>query len=276
MKAIEFVPVVKAYPALSRTYGEVSCIAGVEMTPNGPSWIRLYPVPFRALQDAQQFSKYQPISVQVETHSGDRRPETRRPNRDSIQPVGPPIPSDGAWAKRRRFIEPLMAGSMCEILKRQRRNGTSLGVFRPKRVIDLVILRANVKEEKRLIAQAWAAQPSLLDELSPDEKTHQLQELELIPWTFKYRYECDEPHCKTHQQSIIDWEIAEYYRRVRADNDWRSKIRERWLDILCAADRDTAFFVGNQHQHPTAFLVLGVWWPERRPEQLALGHFADI
>lgn len=158
MEAIEFVPVVKAYPALSRTYGEVSCIAGVEMTAGGPSWIRLYPVPFRALQDAQQFSKYQPIAVEVETHGGDSRPETRRPNRESIRPLGPPIPSTDAWAKRRRFIEPLMAVSMCEIQQRQRRDRTSLGVFRPRRVLDLVITPANVKAEKRRIAQAWAAQ----------------------------------------------------------------------------------------------------------------------
>lgn len=276
MEVIEFVPVVKAYPALSKTYGEVSCIAGIEMTVDGPSWIRLYPVPFRALQDAQQFSKYQPISVEVETHSGDRRPETRRPNRDSIKLLGAPIPSGDAWAKRRRFIEPLMTDSMCGIQRRQRQDGTSLAVFRPKRVIDLVIAPADVKEEKRRIAQAWAAQPSLLDGLSPDEETYQLQELELIPWTFKYRYECDDPDCKTHEQSIIDWEIAEYYRHVRTRDDWRAQIKKRWLDTLCAADRDTAFFVGNQHQHPSSFLVLGVWWPERRPDQLRLGHFADI
>ena len=66
---------VKAYPALSKTYGEVSCIAGVEMLSTGPRWIRLYPVPFRALDDSRQFAKYQPMRVRVETHWGDRRPE---------------------------------------------------------------------------------------------------------------------------------------------------------------------------------------------------------
>lgn len=50
----------------------------------------------------------------------------------------------------------------------------------------------------------------------------------------------------------------------------------RWVGDLCASDRDTAFFVGNQHQHLNSFLVLGVWWPERRPEQLALGDLGDV
>lgn len=53
MESIDFLPLVKAYPALSKTYGEVSCIAGVETTAAGLQWIRLYPVPFRALDDQQ-------------------------------------------------------------------------------------------------------------------------------------------------------------------------------------------------------------------------------
>src|SRR5690242_9596488 len=127
MEFIDFLPLVKAYPALSRTYGEVSCVAGVELTGSGPRWIRLYPVPFRALDDDQQFKKYQPVRLRVGSHSGDRRPETRRPDRDSIQLLGKPIPSRDAWARRRRFVEPLMAPSMCELRRRQRRDGTSLG-----------------------------------------------------------------------------------------------------------------------------------------------------
>jgi hypothetical protein len=277
METIDYLPFVKAYPALSKTYGEVSCIAGVRMAgPGAPEWIRLYPVPFRALDDAQQFRKYQPMRVRVATHRGDRRRETRRPDRDSIELLGDPIPPSDGWQMRRRFVEPLMMGSMCEILRRQREDGTSLGVFRPRRVMDIVIEPADIPEEKRQIARAWAAQPNLLDGLGSDEQTHQLRELELVPWTFKYRYECAEPGCRTHTQSIIDWEIAEYYRRIRRRPDWRDRLKARWIDDLCGPDRDTAFFVGNQHQHLNAFLVLGVWWPERRPEQLGLGDLGDV
>ena len=89
MQTIDFLPLVKADPALSRTYGEVSCIAGVRMDGDtAPEWIRLYPVPFRALEHERQFAKYQPIRLEVAPHRGDRRPETRRPNRDSIERLG--------------------------------------------------------------------------------------------------------------------------------------------------------------------------------------------
>ncbi|MGH2966126.1 MAG: hypothetical protein ACRDMH_12220 [Solirubrobacterales bacterium] len=275
MDEIELLPLVKAYPALSRTYGEVSCIAGVTMG-GAPQWIRLYPVPFRALGEDQRFAKYQPIRLRVERHSGDRRPETRRPDRDSIELVGKPIPSDGSWQQRRRFVEPLMSTSMCEVQRRQLQDGASLGVFRPSEVLDLIIERADVNREKQEIARAWAAQPSLLDHVADDERSHQIRELEQIPWSFKYRYRCSDPSCNTHRQSIIDWEIAETYRRVRGHADWQDRLRAKWIGELCAPGRDTAFFVGDQHQHPGSFLVLGVWWPERRPEQLSLGDVDNL
>lgn len=272
-ETIDYLPFVKAYPALSKTYGEVSCIAGARMTGEGsPALIRLYPVPFRALESDQQFAKYQPVRVRVETHGGDRRPETRRPDRDSIELLGPALPTTHEWESRRRFVEPLMVGSMCEVLRRQREDGTSLGVFRPKRVLDIIFEPANVQQEKAAIARAWAAQGSLLDGLAAsEEKSHQITELEQIPWTFKYKYECDEPGCKTHTQSIVDWEIAAFYRHIRNHADWRECLKARWIGDLCNPSRDTAFFVGNMHQHLNSFLVLGVWWPPRRPDQLTLG-----
>ncbi len=276
LDSIEFIPLVKAYPALSRKYGEVSCVAGVEMAATGPRWIRLYPVPFRSLDDDKRFSKYQPVRLRVSTHRGDLRLETRRPDLDSIELLGSPLSSRKAWAQRRRFVEPLMVASMCEVARRQRRDGVSLAVFRPGRVVDLKIEKASVDQAKRQIAKAWSAQTSLLDGLGTDERTNQVRVLERTPWTFKYRYECDETGCRTHTQSLIDWEIAQFYRRVRHFDDWRERVKRRWLEEVCGTDRDTAFFVGNMHQRPMSFLVLGVWWPPRQPERLALTDLGDV
>lgn len=276
MESIELLPLVKAYPALSRTYGEVCCVAGTQMTDAGPMWIRLYPVPFRALEDQQQFRKYQRIRVRVSAHRGDTRPETRRPDRDSIETVGGPIPSSDGWARRRRWVEPLMVPSMCEVRRRQRRDKTSLAVFRPEQIEDLVIEDRDVEEDKRKMAQAFAAQGNLFGGLDGGERQRQLQELEQIPYSFKYRYTCAESECSGHAQSIIDWEIVQFYRQVRHRDDWRDRLRARWLGELCGADKDAAFFVGNQHLHPHTFMILGVWWPPRRPEQLALADLAHV
>jgi hypothetical protein len=37
--------------------------------------------------------------------------------------------------------------------------------------------------------------------------------------------------------------------------------RDRFLDEMCSPNRDTHFYVGNMHQHPADFLVLGLWSP---------------
>lgn len=271
MERITFLPLVKAYPALSKSYGEVSCVAGVQLDPAPMRWIRLYPIPFRALEDSQQFRKYQPISVEIQTHSGDPRPETRRPNRESIQTVGKPVPTSDDWRQRRRFVEPLMVESMCDLRRQQAANGTSLGVFRPAEVQELTFEAADIGSEKKEIARNWAAQGSLLDGAGSDERKQQLRALELIPWKFRLKYWCSDPTCGGHEQSVIDWEIARTYQRERRHVDWQKRMKVRWLGELCAPTRDTAFFVGNQHLYPTAFLILGVWWPPRRPEQLLLG-----
>jgi uncharacterized protein YPO0396 len=70
-----------------------------------------------------------------------------------------------------------------------------------------------------------------------------------------------------HGQTIVDWEIAQLYRTLRdrgdAEADVLRKIKDKWLGRMCSANRDTAFFVGNQFRNPDGFLVLGVFWPPR-------------
>lgn len=267
---IRFVPIVKAYPALSRTYGEVCCVAGVQIGDGErPAWIRLYPVPFRSLADDKQFRKYEPMDIQVQAHGGDRRLETRRPNVDSIRPSGRVIGTERGWRARRPLVEPLMETSMCAIQRQQREVGKSLAVFRPREVIDLLIEPVEERPDKRRMAAAAAAQKSLFEEA-------EIRALEQVPFAFKYRYVCADPSCRTHTQTIIDWEIAQYYRRIRGAADWQDRLRSRWLGELCGSGKDTAFIVGNQHQHPMSFLVLGVWWPPLAPEQLALGEGAHV
>lgn len=285
MEEIDFLPIVKAYPAVSKRHGEVACIAGVQFTHTDAlshpdvHWVRLFPVPFRDLEDEQQFAKYQPIRVRVESHSSDSRPETRRPDRESIEVTGDTIPAKGDWLGRRPYVEPLMVDSMCAIQCRQKEDRTSLGLFRPAEILGLDIEDIDVKEEKEELAQTMArreAQGSLLKGGEIDEKAELLGALDLIPHRFKLRYRCADSGCQGHVQSIIDWEILQFYRREREKPDWEQIVRRRVLEEICAPDRDVALVVGNQHQHENAFLVLGFWWPKRIAEQLGLGELGDI
>jgi len=254
---ISLLVTVKAYPAISQKYGEVVCVAGIRTDTPQPEWARLYPVAYRDLPWAQRFHKYEVISLEAAKHSGDKRPETWRPNLDTLQ-VGARLDTKKAWAKRRPYVEPLLVESMCELRRRQELDGTSLGAFRPEAVDDFII-DTDVEEWGESKA-GIASQPSLFFPTKDG--------LEQIPYRFSYRYRCSTPGCRGHTQSMIDWELAQAWRSWRDRYDeptLRENLRGKFLEDMCSPAKDTNFFVGNQHQHPTAFLVLGVFWPPRAP-----------
>jgi hypothetical protein len=250
---ISLLVTVKAYPAISTKYGEVVCVAGIRTDTKRPEWVRLFPVPFRDLPFDQRFKKYDVIELEAQRHPSDARPESYLPNVDSLE-VLQHLDTKKGWSRRRPFVEPLVLDSMCEIQRRQKGDGTSLGIFAPAEVGDFTIER-NTAEWDPAKARV-VVQPSLL---FPGKKG-----LEKIPYRFRYQYRCGDSKCPGHHQSIIDWELAEAFRSWPYPEPERlQKIRTRWLDQMCAASRETYFFVGNIHQHPEAFLVLGVFWPPR-------------
>jgi hypothetical protein len=68
---------VRTYPVPAQKGVEVSCTAGV--TDDG-KWIRLFPLPYRLLEGASKFTKYQWITVNVTKAKSalGRRASTRR------------------------------------------------------------------------------------------------------------------------------------------------------------------------------------------------------
>ena len=151
-----------------------------------------------------------------------------------------------------------MVGSMCEALAQQAIDGSSLAVFRPDHVDDLVIVPGD--EDWDADRQVIVDQPSLF---FPGKAG-----LEKIPYRFLYEYRCDAAGCRGHRQTIVDWEIAQLYRTLRDRGDAEAavlrKIKDKWLGKMCGPDRDTAFFVGNHLKNPRGFMVLGVFWPPWR------------
>ena len=254
MPHLEMLVTVKAYPALSTKYGEVVCVAGIRIEDETPKWTRLFPVPFRDLPFDQRFKKYQWIGVDAERHDGDLRPETFRPNPDSLE-CGSVMTTNDRWRERRRLIDPLMIPSMCWLQDRQREDGTSLGVFRPRQVQAFEYEPVDEWSEDKL---AVAAQPSLW---FPNRSN-----LEQVPYRFRYRWVCEDRRCRGHAQSVVDWELAQAFRSWRGGYDEPTllrKLEEKWLGDMCDASRDTAFFSGNMHRYQESFLVLGVFWPPR-------------
>jgi len=255
-------PIVKAYPVVDPKSGEAVCVAA--LTTDVPRrWIRLFPLDFRNLDFSQQFGKYQHISVDAFRAKSDHRPESYTPVLDTIK-LGTSIGSDrGTWARRVELCEPLILPSMCELQRRQAADGTSLGMFRPGKVRDVV-----VEPAKGITGKQQAA----LDQGSLFNRT--TGKLERIPWKFKYAYTCSEKDCPTHTQGIIDWELGALYLKLRnvsaTEDQIKAKIRAKFLDDLCGPERDPIFIAGNLVKYPTSFMILGVVYPKRGPVQKSL------
>ena len=255
-QTIDFLVTVKAYPSVSTTYGEAVCIAGVRVDSPAREWARLFPVKFRDLPPERRFAKDQIVRARACKHSTDARTETWRPDLDSIEP-GEVIEPKRYWAQRRALLDPLIGPSMCELIRGRQGGapGPSLGLVRPREILGIRVSPAD----------SWSA--GQLGTVGQGNLLTSKTELVKPAHAFAYRYLCEDPSCKTHTQTIVDWELGEAYRSwPQTGDELLDAIRRHWLDDLCGPDRDPMFFVGDQHTRPGQFLVLGTWWPARRPD----------
>ena len=243
--------VVKTYPNPSQRYGETVCCAGIEMATR--QWVRIYPVNFRRLA-ARRFQKYQVIECVGGLNPKDKRPESRRVDQDTIDVAGPVLSTKDGWHERLLWLPPLYR-SLEEVDKAHRAEGITLAAVRPKKILGLKIEPAPPWPAKKL---ALVRQQRLgLGE----DTSKQLQELEQIPFQFRYRFRCDDPRCKGHTKLILDWEVGESYRKWRREygRGWQEKFRdkyERWLPT-----RDLQFVVGTMKAHPHTFTIVGLIYP---------------
>ncbi len=251
---------VKTYPNPSTRYTETVCVAGVLMDAK-PSWIRLYPIPFRDLPKDQQFKKYDVIEADITKNKEDFRPESFKVFSETISTVGK-LDAKYKWEKRKEAILPLCDKSMCDIQKESATTQKSLGIFKPRKIIDLSIQTDKLdwtSSQKEILSQ--------ISFLNAAKKP-----LEKVPFKFKFKYECLDESCPGHNQGIIDWEIYQLYRNLKSEDNKETlikKIKNKYMGELCGPKKDPYFIVGNQKEGPKSFMILSVFHPPK-DDQLKL------
>jgi hypothetical protein len=90
------------------------------------------------------------------------------------------------------------------------------------------------------------------------------QELEKIPFEFRYHLQCAEIGCPGHNLTCFDWEMGQAYRSWRRQygDGWEQAFRQRFAEDMIKRN-DTHLFVGNLHQFPTAWIVVGLFYPPK-------------
>jgi hypothetical protein len=249
---------VKTFPIPSAKYDELVCTAGVN---ERGDFLRLYPINFRDLPQRQRYQKYQWIEVDAEKHTKpDSRKESYRPKCETIQLVGEPLPSKHNWAERSRYVLAKASRSIEELQAKQAADRTSLGIFRPKEVIDLVVRQT--EPDWKPSSRANTAQNRLWETRKASREP-----LPKLPFKFQYRFTCDDARCNGHQMMVEDWEVGALYSRCvgsgATPTEACSAVRQTFFDKLCAPDRDTHFYVGTIAAHPKSWVVIGVYWPPK-------------
>lgn len=65
---------------------------------------------------------------------------------------------------------------------------------------------------------------------------------------------------------IEDWELGALYwnciDRGATQGEACEKVRHKFLDQICGAERDAHFYVGTILAYPKTWVVIGVFWPK--------------
>jgi hypothetical protein len=228
--------------------------------------IRLFPVPFRLIDGAQQFKKWQWVSARIDRAVGDRRPESHKLFVDTVKFNGPPRPTSNAWRVRREALSKLKVfADFAELDADRVANGTTLGLVRPTRILGLDTTATSkpdwTDEEKAKLLQSQR-QGGLFD----DTDAKALTTLRKLPHDFHYRYECNSnAGARMYRHKIVDWEVgALYWNCYHGHNDgWEHPFRRKLEVSLPAAD--LIFLMGTIHRFPEQWLIVSLIYPPRPP-----------
>jgi len=252
----------KTYPSPSAQYMETSCVAGIS---EQAVMRRLYPVPFRMIEDGQQFKKWQWIEVRVEKANKDHRPESHKVYVDTIS-CGNVIDAKWEWAARSEWLDKIPSFQSFEALDAARLSeGLSIALLRPKSVLGLDVVKARnpkwTEDEKEKLAR----EQMQCDLFSEADAKRQVKELRKVPFDFYYRYLCDSPEGeKEHRHKIVDWEAGALYWNCRRNHgdDWEAPFRAKLEGRL--GGKDLMFLMGNQHRFQDQWLIISLIYPPKR------------
>ncbi|ACL04209.1 conserved hypothetical protein [Desulfatibacillum aliphaticivorans] len=253
----EILIVVKAYPEPSIKYTETVCVAGILREPR--MLIRLYPVRFRYMDDSKKFPKYQWIKAKVKKAVQDARPESFNIKEESIV-LGNAIPPGKDWSERDRWVFSCKQNfdSFEKLSDVREMENISLAIIKPKTFLEFKIEQ---KQEDEIMKQQMKKQKIFSQRSMFEEK----KDLELMEEKFFLRFKCDDTRCNGHKMSILDWEIAQLYRKeMRKDPQSAvEKVTHKIMEEVCAPSRETYLILGNIAAHQNSFCILGFYYPPK-------------
>lgn len=252
---------VKTYPTLSKKYGETVCTAGVR---EDGSWVRIYPVPFRRLNETEQYSKYDWVECDLVRSRKDPRPESHNPtDMTQLVPIGH-MGTEDHWRERRNLLlgRATVYTRLADLIAAAKANIRSLAVFRPSRVGDFIWETEDREWSATKLAEMrnMASQGELFEE---ETWRQTFRAIPKLPYSFSYRFEDDEG--KPSELQVLDWEAGALYSNCRRGAKGNeevalAKVRQKYFDVYTS--RDLHFFLGTTQEFhfraPNPWVIVGV------------------
>ena len=183
---------IKAQPHRSSSYFETVCCAGVG---RDGKWRRQYPVPFRILDGAQKFRRWDWIKYDYVPGRHDKRKESQKVDANSLEVIGSIKRSE-----RAAFLNPLIRSSFAEADEK----GESLTLLRPKKI------RLDYKEKSLSdLQEETRKHEELANQLSLFDKT--AEPIKPCPMQFILHWTDEDGKNRRHEND--DWETSAAYNR---------------------------------------------------------------
>lgn len=233
----EAIIVVKAAPQVSNRHGETVCTAAITLDRR---WVRLYPIAFRTLEDAQQFKRWDIVRYAWQLPSDDRRTESRRLHHQSLTVTG-----DYAQSQRYGLVAPMVKMS----LEDEARQGRSLAFIRPS-------IRRFIVEQKPADELGDERQKFALASKQADLFLAPILPYEPCPYRFKYDYEIEDGK---RTGTCQDWETEATYfkwRRQYSETEAIKHMQSRWGEEM--PSKGLLFAMGTHSQYPETWLINGL------------------
>jgi len=249
----------KTYPEFSKKYYETVCSGAVDADTG--KLVRIYPITLRYKED--QFSTYDWIEAEIERNTSDFRPESFKIQQNAIRKVGR-IDAGKSWPERTKWVlRPSNVFPSVEALQHaEARDHTSLGLVKPKQIVD-VVMKWRPESER----EEWEhhRQEALRQkDLFVDAEKTTARDLQYVPVKYHVKFVCDATNCTGHDLSILDWGTYNLHRRMiaqRGPAEGERAVINAIRENLDLSKRDAFLFLGNTKAHPHNFMIVGILSP---------------
>ena len=258
---------VKTYPTLSTKYNELVCTAG--FLENG-DWVRIYPLPFRGLEENQKYKKWQWVELDLERNTSDTRPESYKIRGLNSLSIGESLNTEQHWFKRKEIVNKGNVYDDLNVLikKANIENSLSLATFKPTKILDFMVEEVDREwnAEKLATLQEKSQQLSLFQ--TQDEVKRELELVDKLPYKFSYKFE--DINGKQPTLMIEDWEIGALYwnclKNCAGDDEQKAvqQVKDKYLGFIDKCD--VLLFLGTTKKYhgwaSNPFVIIGVFYPK--------------